>query len=139
MDIEPLWDLGGWLFLFTNCMAAPKTPSTVIATAAESFAKSHSFLLFLLLTFFFFIFLLHFNPTSRTHPMNSPNVTPSIPLKRLLLHASSKPSTSTHPSMNFHPKQTRNPRASSSKKSSPSEFGAEAHEVPSGANPISNR
>ncbi|KAK8650777.1 hypothetical protein V6N13_140403 [Hibiscus sabdariffa] len=109
-------------------MATPKTPSTVVA-AAESLAKSHTFLL-LLLTLSFFIFILLLNPTSTNHPMNSPNVTPSIPVKRLLLHAS----------MNFHPKPTRNPRtSSSSRKSSRREFGAEAHEVPSGPNPISNR
>ncbi|KAK8521747.1 hypothetical protein V6N12_066333 [Hibiscus sabdariffa] len=99
-------------------MAAPKTPSTVVA--AESLAKSHTFLL-LLLTLSFFIFLLLLNPTS----MNSPNVTPSVPVKRPLLHAS----------MNFHHKQTRNTPTSSSSR----EFEAEAHEVPSGPNPISNR
>ncbi|KAL4342259.1 hypothetical protein GQ457_08G020720 [Hibiscus cannabinus] len=120
MDIEPLWDLGGGSFLFIDCMAAPKTPSTVVV-AAESLAKSHTFLLLLLLTLSFFIFLLLLNPTS----MNSPNVTPSIHVKRLLIHAS----------MNFHPKQTRNPPTSSSSR----EFEDEAHEVPSGPNPISNR
>ncbi|XWS76114.1 hypothetical protein CRYUN_Cryun01aG0148900 [Craigia yunnanensis] len=111
-------------------MAAPKTPSTV----AETYAKSHYFLLFLTL---FFIFLLLVNPTS--NPTNSSNVTSSIPFKRLLLDTSSKSTSST---MNLHPKQTRNAHtsssSSSSSKSSRTEFGAEAHEVPSGPNPISN-
>ncbi|OMO88915.1 CLAVATA3/ESR (CLE)-related protein TDIF-like protein [Corchorus capsularis] len=44
--------------------------------------------------------------------------------------------------MNLHPKQTRKAHtsspSSSSSKSSRREFGAEAHEVPSGPNPISN-
>ncbi|KAK8541576.1 hypothetical protein V6N12_014205 [Hibiscus sabdariffa] len=95
-------------------MAAPKTQSTLAAAAA----KSQSLLLLALSLFIFLLLLL--NPTT----MNSPNVTPPIPFKRLLLHASS---------INFDPKQTRNPP------SSPEEFGAEAHEVPSGPNPISNR
>ncbi|KAK8532453.1 hypothetical protein V6N13_131782 [Hibiscus sabdariffa] len=90
-------------------MAAPKTQSTLAALLALSL----------------FIFLLLLSPTT----MNSPNVTPSIPFKRLLL----QPSTSTPSSINFDPKQTRNPP------SSRRGFGAEAHEVPSGPNPISNR
>ncbi|XWS47108.1 hypothetical protein CRYUN_Cryun14cG0125200 [Craigia yunnanensis] len=133
MDIEPLWALGGWLFLFVDCMAAPKTPSTV----SDTYAKSHS-LIFLFLTLFF-IFLLLVNPT--TNPINSSNVTSSIPFKRLLLSNSSKSTSST---MNLHPKKMQNAHtsslsSSSSSKSSRREFGAAAHEVPSGPNPISNR
>ncbi|XP_022759797.1 CLAVATA3/ESR (CLE)-related protein 41-like [Durio zibethinus] len=134
MDIEPLWALGGWLFLFLDCMAAPKSPST----ASETYAKSHSLLLFLTL---FFIFLLLLNPTTNPIAMNSSNVTPSIPFRRLLLDTSSSKSTSS--ATNLHPKQTQNVHtsssSSSSSKSSRRQFGAEAHEVPSGPNPISNR
>ncbi|KAK8342272.1 hypothetical protein V6Z12_A08G220700 [Gossypium hirsutum] len=127
MDIEPLWDLGGWFFIFIDCMAAtPKTPSSSSSSiVAETFAKSHSLLFLLTL---FFIFLLLLNPKPTNYPMDSPNGTPSIPFKRLLLDASSN--------MNLHPKQTRTLGTSSSSRR---EFGAEAHEVPSGPNPISNR
>ena len=66
----------------------------------------------------------------------------SISIKRLLLE-SSEPASST---MNLHPKQTQDARTSSSSSSSTSsskstrtKFGAAAHEVPSGPNPISNR
>ncbi|GMI76178.1 hypothetical protein HRI_001287100 [Hibiscus trionum] len=135
MDIEPLWDLGGWFFLFIACMAAPKSQSTLAAAAA---AESHSFLLLLALSLFTFLLLL--NPTTTNHhPMNSPNVTPSIPFKRLLLHASSKPSTPTPSSMSFHPTPTSTSSSPASTSSSRREFGAGAHEVPSGPNPISNR
>ncbi|KAF9671073.1 hypothetical protein SADUNF_Sadunf12G0009000 [Salix dunnii] len=61
----------------------------------------------------------------------------SIPIKRLLLESSDSPSTT----MNLHPKQTQDARtsSSSSSKSTRTKFGASAHEVPSGPNPISNR
>ncbi|GMI73500.1 hypothetical protein HRI_001019300 [Hibiscus trionum] len=119
MDIEPWWTLGGWFFLcFFDCMA-PASPLT------HAYEKTHFPLLLLTL---FFVLLLLSNPS--TNPIVSSNATPSIPFKRLLLlRNSSKSST-----MNLHPRQ----RASSSK-SSRREFGAEAHEVPSGPNPISNR
>ncbi|KAK9015977.1 hypothetical protein V6N11_007064 [Hibiscus sabdariffa] len=78
---------------------------------------------FLLLALFF-LFLLLLNPSA--NPIGSSKATPAIPFKRLLLHSSS--------TMDFHSRQ----RASSSE-SSGREFGAQAHEVPSGPNPISNR
>uniref|UniRef100_A0A2N9IQD5 Uncharacterized protein n=1 Tax=Fagus sylvatica TaxID=28930 RepID=A0A2N9IQD5_FAGSY len=53
----------------------------------------------------------------------------SAPIKRLLLDPSA--STTATSTANLHPKQTRN-------KHTKREFGAEAHEVPSGPNPISN-
>jgi len=63
----------------------------------------------------------------------------SISIKRLLLE-SSEPASTT---MNLHPKQTQDARTSSSStsssKSTRTKFGAAAHEVPSGPNPISNR
>ncbi|KAK8345927.1 hypothetical protein V6Z12_A07G180700 [Gossypium hirsutum] len=122
MDIEPLWALGGWFFLyFFDCMAAPKSTSSL----SHAYEKPHFFLLFL--TLVFLVFLLLLNPSS--NPINSSNVTPSIPFKRLLLRNSWKSSSST---MNLPPKQRRHPRTSASS------FGAEAHEVPSGPNPISN-
>ncbi|XP_007049797.2 PREDICTED: CLAVATA3/ESR (CLE)-related protein 44 [Theobroma cacao] len=139
MDIEPLWALGGWLFLFFDCMAAPKTLS-------ETYAKPQSLLLFLTL---FFIFLLLIHPTN---PVNSSNVSSSssssIPFRRRLLATSSK--STSYSTNHFRPKQTHNahtssssssPSSSSSASSKPSrrEFGAKAHEVPSGPNPISNR
>ncbi|CAK7349355.1 unnamed protein product [Dovyalis caffra] len=62
----------------------------------------------------------------------------SISIKRLLLESSEPASTS----MNLHPKQTQDAHTSSSSspssKSTRTKFGAEAHEVPSGPNPISN-
>ncbi|XVF72198.1 hypothetical protein PTKIN_Ptkin12aG0100800 [Pterospermum kingtungense] len=108
-------------------MAAPKTPSTLSEASPKS--QNYSFLLFLTL---FFILLLLLNPTTN-HPISFSNLTSSsIPFKRLLLDTSSKPTSST---MNLHPKRTP---SSSSSKSSHREFGAAAHEVPSGPNPISN-
>ncbi|KAJ6976635.1 hypothetical protein NC653_028714 [Populus alba x Populus x berolinensis] len=63
----------------------------------------------------------------------------SISIKRLLLE-SSEPASTT---MNLHPKQKQDARTSSSStsssKSTRTKFGAAAHEVPSGPNPISNR
>ncbi|KAJ6687032.1 hypothetical protein OIU79_016715 [Salix purpurea] len=69
----------------------------------------------------------------------------SISIKRFLLE-SSEPASTT---MNLHPKHTQATHTSSSSSSSSSpppsskskrkKFGAEAHEVPSGPNPISNR
>ncbi|PPD93986.1 hypothetical protein GOBAR_DD09000 [Gossypium barbadense] len=103
-------------------MAAPKSTSSL----SHTYEKPHFFPLFL--TLVFLVFLLLLNPSS--NPINSSNVTPSIPFKRLLLHNSWKSSSST---MNLPPKQRRHPRTSASS------FGAEAHEVPSGPNPISNR
>ncbi|KAK8495691.1 hypothetical protein V6N11_065988 [Hibiscus sabdariffa] len=86
-----------------------------------TYEKPHfPFLLLALL----FLFLLLLNPSA--NPIDSSKPTPAIPFKRLLLHNSS--------TMDFHSRQ----RASSSE-SSRREFGAEAHEVPSGPNPISNR
>ncbi|XVF32225.1 hypothetical protein REPUB_Repub17cG0062900 [Reevesia pubescens] len=116
-------------------MAAPKSPSTL----SETYANSHSFLLFVLTLFFIFLLLL--NPT--TNPIKSSSkVTSPIPFKRLLLDTTSSNSTSS--TMNLHPNQTRKahtsyPSSSSSPKSSRKQFGAGAHEVPSGPNPISNR
>ncbi|KAJ0052048.1 hypothetical protein Pint_01572 [Pistacia integerrima] len=114
MDIEPLWALGGWFIFLDNCMAAPKTPSTISGTTT----KTHPlFLLFAL--FCIFLILL-----SSTHPVNPSKMSPSITHKRFLLESSS--------TVNLHPKQTKNKRTKR-------EFRAAAHEVPSGPNPISNR
>ncbi|KAF2292606.1 hypothetical protein GH714_025972 [Hevea brasiliensis] len=62
----------------------------------------------------------------------------SISIKRLLLEPSESTSSTTTMT-NMHPKKSQNSHASSSStsKSKGSEFGAEAHEVPSGPNPIS--
>ncbi|KAL4312126.1 hypothetical protein GQ457_01G037670 [Hibiscus cannabinus] len=111
MDIEPLWTLGGWFLLsFFDCMALSYT-----------YQKPHfPFLLLLLPLLFLFLFLLLLNPSA--NPIGS---SPAIPFKRLLLHSSS--------TMDFNSRQ----RASSSE-SSGREFGTQAHEVPSGPNPISN-
>ncbi|GAV70683.1 hypothetical protein CFOL_v3_14181 [Cephalotus follicularis] len=113
MDIEPLWALGGW-FIFLDCMATPNTTSKI----TETYTKSHFLLLLCTLCF---IFLLLISPTNTINPS-----------KRRLLDSSA---TST---MNFLPKQTKATHTSSSK-STRKEFGAAAHEVPSGPNPISNR
>ncbi|KAG6657667.1 hypothetical protein I3843_04G097900 [Carya illinoinensis] len=126
MDFEPLWAVGGWL-IFPNCMAVPKTSSPSIS---EIHAKSHPFVLFLVMLF---IFLLLINLIS--NPTN-PSMASSAPIKRLLLEPQQASAAST---ANLYPKQTRNrPHTSSSSSSTKREFGAEAHEVPSGPNPISN-
>ncbi|XVF81158.1 hypothetical protein PTKIN_Ptkin15bG0134400 [Pterospermum kingtungense] len=125
-------------------MATPKSPSPF--SEYYTYAKSHNYSLLLFFLTLFFIFLLLVNPT--TNPTNSSingtTTTTSVPFKRLLLHDhSSKSSTSS--SMNLHPKKmpnthsTSSPSTSKSSSRSKSEFGAEAHEVPSGPNPISNR
>ncbi|KAE7997975.1 hypothetical protein FH972_002561 [Carpinus fangiana] len=116
MDFEPLWALGGW-FLFPNCMAVPKTSSSI----SEIHTKSHPFVLFIAILF---IFLLLIN---LSNPINPSMASSSVPLKRVLLD----PSASATSTANLHPKQARN-------KPTEREFGAEAHEVPSGPNPISN-
>uniref|UniRef100_A0A2P2PTH2 Uncharacterized protein n=1 Tax=Rhizophora mucronata TaxID=61149 RepID=A0A2P2PTH2_RHIMU len=127
MDIEPLWALGGW-FLFSNCMATPKAHSTVTETCTKS---RHFFLLFALL---FILLLLITNPTNTIKDPS--NMAPSsISIKRLLLESSESASTT----MNLHPNQPQNTHtSSSSSKSKHKEFGVQAHEVPSGPNPISN-
>ncbi|KAJ6403794.1 hypothetical protein OIU84_012073 [Salix udensis] len=49
MDIEPLWDLGGWFLFYISCMATPKSQSTI----SETLKRSHHFFLFLALLFVF--------------------------------------------------------------------------------------
>ncbi|VVB01323.1 unnamed protein product [Arabis nemorensis] len=67
--------------------------------------------------------------THHLHESSSKNT--MAPSKRFLL----EPSTPSSSTMNLHPKaHTRR----SSRVRSRREFGAEAHEVPSGPNPISN-
>ncbi|CAL9023265.1 unnamed protein product [Prunus brigantina] len=138
MDIEPLWALGGW-FLLPNCMAAaPKTsPSSSSPSVSEFHTKLNPSLL-LFLSIVFFIFLLLVSPISNptTTSPSSMASSSSSSSKRLLLEPS-KPAMST---TNLHPKKTQNSRtsATSSTARARREFGAEAHEVPSGPNPISN-
>lgn len=130
MDFEPFWALGGWL-IFPNCMAVPKTSSS--PSISEIHAKFHPFVLFLAI-FFIFLLLINLlsNPTNPSMASSS-----SAPIKRLLLEPQQASAAST---ANLHPKQTRNRHTSSSSSSFTKrpEFGAEAHEVPSGPNPISN-
>ncbi|XP_010532883.1 PREDICTED: CLAVATA3/ESR (CLE)-related protein 41 [Tarenaya hassleriana] len=109
--------------------------------------KSNSVvLLLLLLTTLIFLFLRLFviisptNPITRhqsSYTMGSMAI-PASPFKRVLLE-SSTPVSST---MDLHPNaqtSTRQARASSSSTSKRrDQFGADAHEVPSGPNPISN-
>ncbi|KAG5233677.1 CLE protein [Salix suchowensis] len=99
-------------------MATPKTQSTT-AGDHQTCTKSYHFLSLL---GFLFIFILLI--TTSTKPKNPTNMAASIPIRRLLLESSESPSTA----MNLHPKQTQD-----------AQFGASAHEVPSGPNPISNR
>uniref|UniRef100_A0A6N2MXS2 Uncharacterized protein n=1 Tax=Salix viminalis TaxID=40686 RepID=A0A6N2MXS2_SALVM len=113
-------------------MATPKPQSTI----SETLKKSHHFFLFLALLFVFILL------TSSSKPISSTNMVASISIKRFLLE-SSEPASTT---MNLHPKHTQATHTSSSSSSSPpsskskrKKFGAEAHEVPSGPNPISNR
>ncbi|KAI4354409.1 hypothetical protein L6164_003271 [Bauhinia variegata] len=119
MDIEPLWTLGGW-FLLSNCMAAAKTPSLI----SETFTKSLPSLQFLT---FIFILLLLINLSHQRNP--SSMAASSEPFK---------PSESAASTATLHPHKTQNSRGSS-KDAQGREFGADAHEVPSGPNPISNR
>ncbi|KAB2636544.1 CLAVATA3/ESR (CLE)-related protein 44 [Pyrus ussuriensis x Pyrus communis] len=132
MDIEPLWALGGW-FLLPNCMAAaPKTSSSPPSSPSISeFPTKVNPNLLLFLALVFFIFLLLVSPSSMASSSSSAS---PITSKRLLSEPSSKST------INFHPKNTKNPTTttSSSNPSARREFGAEAHEVPSGPNPISN-
>ncbi|KAJ7950412.1 CLAVATA3/ESR (CLE)-related protein 41-like, partial [Quillaja saponaria] len=113
--LNPCGLLGGW-FLLQNCMAAPKTPSSSIS---ETFTKSHPFFQFLSLLF---IFLLLIN---LSNPMNPSTVTSSSSSSNSIKQSESTPSTT-----NLNPHKTQ---------SSHRKFGVEAHEVPSGPNPISNR
>ena len=124
MDIEPLWTLGGW-FLLSNCMAAPKTSSSS-PISELSFTKSLHLLQ--ILTFFFILFLL----INNSHQRN-----PSTMVSSETLKSSSSSGTGSTSTTNLHPEKTPNSRNSS--KDAGREFGAEAHEVPSGPNPISNR
>ncbi|XP_021830574.1 CLAVATA3/ESR (CLE)-related protein 41 [Prunus avium] len=139
MDIEPLWALGGW-FLLPNCMAAaPKTsPSSSSPSVSEFHTKLNPSLL-LFLSLVFFIFLLLVSPISNPTTTSPSSMASSSSSKRLLLEPS-KPAMST---TNLHPKNTQNSRTSATSSTSSTararrEFGAEAHEVPSGPNPISN-
>ncbi|KAE9618032.1 hypothetical protein Lal_00037816 [Lupinus albus] len=110
MDIEPFWALGGWFFL-SKCMALPKTSTPI----SESFSKSSTFLPILTL---FFILLILVNLSHQPNPSTKPSF---------------KPVKSSHQSTmsttNLHPQKAKNTRK---------EFGVDAHEVPSGPNPISN-
>ncbi|CAK8541585.1 unnamed protein product [Lathyrus sativus] len=106
MDIEPLWFLGGWIFL-SNCMAEPNT------------SKQLNFFHFLTL---FLILLLIINLSHQ--PTSTINPSPTTSTKSTM----SPSSTST----NLHPHKPQ-------KHGDGKEFGVDAHEVPSGPNPISNR
>ncbi|XP_050365820.1 CLAVATA3/ESR (CLE)-related protein TDIF [Argentina anserina] len=120
MDIEPLWALGGW-FIFPNCMAsAPKSISESHTTST----KLHPLILSLTLVFVLLLFL--------ATPLSNPSTMAS---KRLLLADTSATTTT-----DLQPKKTQNSHTGTSSTSTRarSEFGAEAHEVPSGPNPISN-
>ncbi|KAG2716815.1 hypothetical protein I3843_03G146300 [Carya illinoinensis] len=131
MDFEPLWALGGWLIFPNNCMAVPKTSSSI----PEIQAKSQPFVLFLAILFIFFLLV---NLSNSMNPSMTAASSSSVPVKiRLLLEYPS--SASAKSTTNLHPKQTRNRHTSSpSSSTTKREFGAEAHEVPSGPNPISN-
>ncbi|TKY68597.1 CLAVATA3/ESR (CLE)-related protein TDIF [Spatholobus suberectus] len=115
--LNPCGLLGGW-FLLSNCMAQTRNSSPI----SEAFSNSHPFFQFLT---FLFIVLLLFN---FSHIPNPSAMASSEPVK------SSESTTST---TNLHPQKTKNPRSSS--KDAGREFGAKAHEVPSGPNPIQNR
>ncbi|RDX66753.1 CLAVATA3/ESR (CLE)-related protein TDIF, partial [Mucuna pruriens] len=116
MDIEPLWDLGGWSFL-SNCMAEPKSSSS--SPISEPFSKSPTFLQFLTL---FFILLLLINLSHQPHPST------------MASSDNTKPSESAMSTTTMHPHNSHSP----SSKDAAREIGADAHEVPSGPNPISN-
>ncbi|KAJ8749448.1 hypothetical protein K2173_025643 [Erythroxylum novogranatense] len=133
MDIEPLWALGGW-FLFSNCMATPKSHTPITETCSKY--SPHHFL------FFFALLLILLLVTSQpTGPLNPSAKLSSTTVKRILIESTDSDSatSTTTTAMNLHPEQTHKAhRFSSSSKSKHREFGVEAHEVPSGPNPISN-
>nr|XP_004492317.1 CLAVATA3/ESR (CLE)-related protein TDIF-like [Cicer arietinum] len=108
MDIDPLWALGGWIFL-SNCMAQPKTSSHL-------FSKSPTLFHFLTL---FFILLLIINLSHQ-------------PTSTMVSTKSTMSTTNLHP-----PHKTKN--SQKDQKAARDQFGSDAHEVPSGPNPISNR
>ncbi|KAK7350249.1 hypothetical protein VNO77_08607 [Canavalia gladiata] len=101
-------------------MAQPKTSSPI----SEAFSNSHPFF-FLFLTFLFILLLL-FNFS------NIPNPPAMMATSKPIKYSESAMSTT-----NLHPQKTKNPHSSS--KDDGREFRAEAHEVPSGPNPIQNR
>ncbi|TYI00763.1 hypothetical protein ES332_A11G156300v1 [Gossypium tomentosum] len=111
MDIEPLCTLMGRVVHFL-CLIFYMAAAIKPppSTHSKTNAKSQFFIVFLTL---FFISLLIFNPNS--NPINS------------------SPTSST-----MEINQSPNPHTFSSS-SSRGQFGGEAHEVPSGPNPISNR
>ncbi|WVZ05422.1 hypothetical protein V8G54_018768 [Vigna mungo] len=124
MDIEPLWAIGGW-FSLSNCMAEPKSSSSSSPISSEPCSKSPSFLHFLTL---FFILLLLINLSHQPHPSTIPS-----------MESTKTSSESTMSTTAIHPQNSHKSRSPSSKAASARrEFGAEAHEVPSGPNPISN-
>ncbi|ESQ56411.1 hypothetical protein EUTSA_v10026616mg [Eutrema salsugineum] len=107
--------------------------TSIDQTSSKSLHLNH------VITLVFLAFLLLINPTSlMTHPIHeSSSKNTMASSKRFLLEPSS-PSSST---MNLHPtaQLRRSHTASSSAwKSRRTKFGAQAHAVPSGPNPISN-
>lgn len=116
MDIEPLWALGGWSFL-SKCMALPKTQSPI---SESNFSKSPTLIQFLTLLF---ILLILINLSHQPNPSS-------------MASSSDQSAMST---TSLHPQKTKNSHGTtSSKGSGRDQFGADAHEVPSGPNPISN-
>lgn len=136
MDFEPLWALGGWFIFPNNCMAVPKTSSSSSSSSSvpEIQTKSQPFVFFLAILFIFFLLV---NLSNSMNPSMTASSSSSVPVKRFLLEQPS--SASAKSTANLHPKQTRKRHTSSpSSSTAKREFGAEAHEVPSGPNPISN-
>ncbi|EXC24189.1 hypothetical protein L484_015208 [Morus notabilis] len=135
MDIESLWALGGW-FLLQNCMAAPKTSSSSSPSIFENqITKSNTFLLVVALVFIFLLLSTTRTPISNPRdPYYYNSMASTLNSRRRLLMDSSG-STATVSTTNLHPKKAQKPHSSPSTRT---KFGAEAHEVPSGPNPISN-
>lgn len=130
MDIDLLWDLGGWCFLlYSNCMAENKS-----SFSPNLSPKSLPIINFLQILF---VLLLLIN-LSHNQQLNPSSKSPSLASSQ---HTTSSAKSSSSPSeftTNLNPKTTHNSHTSST---SPKgrEFGSDAHEVPSGPNPISNR
>ncbi|XP_019465441.1 PREDICTED: CLAVATA3/ESR (CLE)-related protein 44-like [Lupinus angustifolius] len=99
-------------------MALPKTSSTI----SETFSKSPIFLQILAL---FFILLILVNLSHQPNPSSMASFEPVKPSDK-----------STMSTTNLYPQKSKNTHSSS--KDAAREFGADAHEVPSGPNPISN-
>ncbi|KAI9112293.1 hypothetical protein K1719_016816 [Acacia pycnantha] len=131
MDIDLLWALGGWCFLIlSNCMAEPKSSSSSQHLSSKSLPNWLQFLSFL----FVLLLLINLSHNQLNPSSKPPSMASSEPTTTSA--KSSSPFSSSESTTNLNPKKAHNSHTSSR---NGKEFGSDAHEVPSGPNPISNR